>query len=141
MQSKSTTYAKTSSAAAQSVTWKKAVSPSSQQALAIPFSPPILARRYARIEIGADLLLKATKVDGIYNKDPQKHCDAVKYSTLSYDEVISQNLEVMDTAAFALARDSNLPLRIFDIEQPGVLLRILHGEEIGTLVKERNSKS
>ncbi|ALQ97538.1 UMP kinase [Xylella fastidiosa] len=93
------------------------------------------------IEIGADLLLKATKVDGIYNKDPQKHCDAVKYSTLSYDEVISQNLEVMDTAAFALARDSNLPLRIFDIEQPGVLLRILHGEEIGTLVKERNSKS
>lgn len=91
------------------------------------------------IEIGADLLLKATKVDGIYNKDPEKHDDAVKYSMLTYDEVISKNLEVMDTAAFALARDSNLPLRIFDIEQPGVLLRILHGEEIGTLVKGRNS--
>ncbi|HHW4681208.1 MAG TPA: UMP kinase [Xylella taiwanensis] len=93
------------------------------------------------IEIGADLLLKATKVDGIYNKDPEKHDDAVKYSMLTYDEVISQNLEVMDTAAFALARDSNLPLRIFDIEQPGVLLRILHGEEIGTLVKSRHSGS
>ncbi len=91
------------------------------------------------IEIGADLLLKATKVDGIYNKDPQKHSDAVKYSILTYDEIISQNLEVMDTAAFALARDSNLQLRIFDIAQPGVLLRILHGEEVGTLVKGRKS--
>jgi uridylate kinase len=90
------------------------------------------------IEIGADLLLKATKVDGVYNKDPKKHADAVKYDSLSYDEVIKQGLEVMDTAAFALARDSDLPLRIFDMSQPGVLLRILHGEAIGTLVKGRS---
>lgn len=89
------------------------------------------------IEMGADLLLKATKVDGVYDKDPKKHADAVKYDSLSYDEVIIQGLEVMDTAAFALARDSDLPLRIFDMSQPGVLLRILRGEAIGTLVKGR----
>ena len=89
------------------------------------------------IEIGADLLLKATKVDGVYDKDPKKNADAIKLESLSYDEVIARNLEVMDTAAFALCRDASLPLRIFDMAQPGVLLRILQGEEIGTLVHGR----
>jgi len=91
------------------------------------------------IEIGADLLLKATKVDGVYDKDPNKHADAVRYETLSYDQVINQGLEVMDTAAFALARDSDLPLRVFDMSQPGELLKILRGENIGTLVKGRDA--
>ncbi len=91
------------------------------------------------IEIGADLLLKATKVDGVYDKDPNKHADAVRYDTLSYDQVISQGLEVMDTAAFALARDSDLPLRVFDMGQPGELLKILRGENIGTLVHGRDA--
>ena len=90
------------------------------------------------IEIGADLLLKATKVDGVYDKDPKKHPDATRYQKLSYDEVIARNLQVMDTAAFALARDSDLPLRVFDMSQPGTLLRILRGEDIGTLVQGRN---
>lgn len=90
------------------------------------------------IEIGADLLLKATKVDGVYDADPKKHPDAVRFDQLTYDEVLSRNLEVMDTAAFALCRDSDLPLRIFDMAQPGQLLRILEGEPIGTLVKGRN---
>jgi len=90
------------------------------------------------IEIGADLLLKATKVDGVYDADPKKVPDAKRYERLTYDEVISQGLEVMDTAAFALARDSDLPLRIFDMSQPGVLLRILRGEAIGTLVQGRS---
>ena len=90
------------------------------------------------IEIGADLLLKATKVDGIYNKDPKKYPDAMRYDTLTYDQVINNGLEVMDTAAFALARDSDLPLRVFDMSQPGELLRILQGEPIGTLVRGRN---
>jgi len=89
------------------------------------------------IEIGADMLLKATKVDGVYDKDPKKHKDAVRFETLTYDDVISRDLQVMDTAAFALARDSALPLRIFDMSQPGVLLRILRGEAIGTLVQGR----
>ena len=87
------------------------------------------------IEIGADLLLKATKVDGVYDKDPKKHADAKRYEKLNYDEVIARDLQVMDTAAFALARDSDLPLRVFDMSQPGTLLRILRGEEIGTLVQ------
>jgi uridylate kinase len=90
------------------------------------------------IEIGADLLLKATKVDGVYDKDPKKHPDAVRFDKLGYDEVIARNLQVMDTAAFALCRDSDMPLRIFDMAQPGDLLRILRGENIGTLVQGRS---
>ena len=91
------------------------------------------------IEIGADLLLKATKVDGVYDKDPKKYADAVRYDTLTYDDVIGRDLQVMDTAAFALARDSDLPLRIFDMSQPGELLKILRGDNIGTLVRGRNA--
>ena len=89
------------------------------------------------IEIGADLLLKATKVDGVYDKDPKTYADAVKLDNLSYDDVIARNLQVMDTAAFALCRDAGLPLRIFDMAEPGALLRILHGERLGTLVQGR----
>ena len=90
------------------------------------------------IEIGADLLLKATKVDGVYDRDPKKHADAVKLDNLTYDEVIGRNLQVMDTAAFALCRDADLPMRIFDMAEPGVLLRILRGEPVGTLVHGRS---
>ena len=90
------------------------------------------------IEIGADLLLKATKVDGVYDSDPKKNPDAIRFDRLSYDEVIRRDLQVMDTAAFALCRDSDLPLRIFDMEQPGQLLQILKGEPIGTLVQGRS---
>jgi len=89
------------------------------------------------IEIGADLLLKATKVDGVYSADPKKYPDAERFDSLTYGEVISRNLQVMDTAAFALCRDSDLPLRIFDMDRPGVLLRILQGESIGTLVQAK----
>ena len=89
------------------------------------------------IEIGADLLLKATKVDGVYDSDPKKNPGATRFERLTYDEVLGRDLQVMDTAAFALARDSDLPLRIFDMEQPGQLLRILQGEPIGTLVQGR----
>jgi uridylate kinase len=90
------------------------------------------------IEIGADLLLKATKVDGVYDADPKKHPGAKRFDKLTYDDVLARDLQVMDTAAFALCRDSDLPLRIFDMTQPGQLLRILHGEPIGTLVQGRN---
>ncbi|NLC62137.1 MAG: UMP kinase [Gammaproteobacteria bacterium] len=89
------------------------------------------------IEIGADLLLKATKVDGVYDSDPAMNPGATRFDTLTYDEVLNRDLQVMDTAAFALARDSDLPLRIFDMGQPGQLLRILQGEQIGTLVQGR----
>lgn len=86
------------------------------------------------IEIGAELLLKATKVDGVYDCDPKKNSNAVRFDELTYDDTIRRNLQVMDTTAFALARDSDLPLRIFDMDEPGTLLRILRGEPIGTLV-------
>ena len=89
------------------------------------------------IEIGADLLLKATKVDGVYDADPKKVPGAKRFDELTYDEVISRDLQVMDTAAFALCRDAGLPLRIFDMAQPGVLLDVLRGANIGTLVRGR----
>ncbi|WCE04195.1 UMP kinase [Pseudoxanthomonas sp. JBR18] len=89
------------------------------------------------IEIEADLLLKATKVDGVYDKDPRKFPDAKRFDSLTYDEVISRGLEVMDTAAFALCRDSAVPLRIYDLGVPGNLMNILRGENIGTLVEGR----
>jgi len=99
-----------------------------------PFFTTDSAAALRAIEIGADLLLKATKVDGVYDKDPNKHADAVKLDTVTYDDVLARDLQVMDTAAFALARDSELPIRVFDMHQPGVLLRILRGEPVGTLV-------
>src|SRR3990167_504770 len=78
-------------------------------------------------EIGADLLLKATKVDGIYDSDPKKNPNAKRFEHLSYDEVIARNLQVMDTAAFALCRDNKVPVRIYDMMRPGALMRILRG--------------
>ena len=86
------------------------------------------------IEVGAELLLKATKVDGIYEADPKKVPEAKRYDSLTYDEVLSRNLQVMDTAAFALCRDQNVPIRIYNMMQPGALMRILRGEPLGTLV-------
>ncbi len=89
------------------------------------------------IEIGADLLLKATKVDGVYDKDPKKSKNAQRFEHLNYDEVIARDLKVMDTAAIALCRDYDIPLRIYDISREGDLMRILQGESIGTLVHGR----
>jgi uridylate kinase len=99
-----------------------------------PFFTTDSAAALRATEIGAELLLKATKVDGIYDRDPKKHRDARRYDELSYDEVIARNLQVMDTSAFALCRDNAIPLRIYDMMQPGALMRILRGEPLGTLV-------
>ncbi len=86
------------------------------------------------IEINAQLLLKATKVDGIYTADPKKDAKAKLYDHLTYDEVIERKLAVMDTAAIALCRDQNLPMRIYDMGREGNLMRIMRGEAVGTLV-------
>ena len=99
-----------------------------------PFFTTDSAAALRASEIGADLLLKATKVDGIYDSDPKKNPNAKRFEELGYDEVISRNLQVMDTAAFALCRDNKVPLRIYDMMQPGALMRILRGESLGTLV-------
>ena len=99
-----------------------------------PFFTTDSAAALRATEINAELLLKATKVDGIYSADPKKNPNATRFDTLTYDEVLSRNLQVMDTAAFALCRDNNIPLRLYDMAQEGALMRILTGEKIGTLV-------
>jgi uridylate kinase len=99
-----------------------------------PFFTTDSAAALRAIEIGADLLLKATKVDGVYSADPRKDKNAKRYEHLSYDDVIQRNLQVMDTSAIALARDNRIPLRIYDMSREGDLMRIMRGEKIGTLV-------
>jgi uridylate kinase len=99
-----------------------------------PFFTTDSAAALRAIEIGADLLLKATKVDGVYSADPRKDSNAKRYEHLTYDEVIQRNLQVMDTSAIALARDNRIPLRIYDMSREGDLMRIMRGEKIGTLV-------
>jgi uridylate kinase len=101
-----------------------------------PFFTTDSAAALRASEVGADLLLKATKVDGIYDSDPKKNAKARRYDRLSYDEVIARNLQVMDTAAFALCRENGIPVRVYDMMQPGALMRILRGEPLGTLVAE-----
>jgi uridylate kinase len=86
------------------------------------------------LEMNADLLIKATKVDGVYDKDPKKFADAVKYQQLSFDEAIGQNLGVMDMAAFALCRENGLNIKVCSIFKAGSLKRVVLGEEEGTLV-------
>ena len=99
-----------------------------------PFFTTDSATALRATEINAELLLKATKVDGIYDADPKKNPNAKRFDQLTYDEVIQRNLQVMDTAAFALCRENDIPLRIYDIGREGALMDILKGENIGTLV-------
>jgi len=99
-----------------------------------PFFTTDSAAALRAIEIGADLLLKATKVDGVYSADPKKDANAQRFEKLTYDQVIERKLAVMDTAAIALCRDHRIPLRIYDMGRPGDLLRIMQGDAIGTLV-------
>ncbi|MEO6925453.1 MAG: UMP kinase, partial [Rhodanobacter sp.] len=99
-----------------------------------PFFTTDSAAALRAVEIGANLVLKATKVDGVYSADPALHPEATRYDHLTYDDVIQRNLQVMDTAAIALCRDHGLPLRIYDMTVAGNLMRIMRGESIGTLV-------
>jgi uridylate kinase len=86
------------------------------------------------LELECDALLKGTQVDGVYSADPRRDPKATRYDQVSYDEVIGRDLQVMDTAAFALARDNGLPIIVFDIRDTGALARIVAGEAVGTLV-------
>ncbi|MEZ4987998.1 MAG: UMP kinase [Saprospiraceae bacterium] len=86
-------------------------------------------------EIGANVILKGTRVDGIYSADPEKFPDAVKFDTLSFAKVISQGLSVMDMTAFTLCQENNIPIIVFDINNPTNLKRIVLGEKVGTLVE------
>jgi len=85
-------------------------------------------------EINADLLIKATKVDGVYDSDPEKNPDAVKYDQVSYDEVLQKNLRVMDATAIALCRDNSLKMQVLAVDEEGSLLSAVCGEDIGTII-------
>lgn len=99
-----------------------------------PFFTTDSAAALRAVEIGADLLLKATKVDGIYTADPFKDKSATKYEHLSYDDAITQRLGVMDQTAMVMCRDQKMKLRVYDMDRPGALMRIVQGEPVGTLV-------
>ena len=99
-----------------------------------PFFTTDTAASLRAIEIEADLLLKATKVDGVYDSDPMLNPSAKRYDRLTYDQVLDGRLNVMDATAIVLCRDHHLPLRVFNLNEPGALVRVARGEEVGTLV-------
>jgi uridylate kinase len=99
-----------------------------------PFFTTDTAAALRAIEIGADVLVKATKVDGVYDDDPVKNPAAKRYDLLTFDKVISDKLNVMDTTAVVMCRDNSLPIRVFDLTDEGGLVRLVRGEDVGTLV-------
>jgi uridylate kinase len=99
-----------------------------------PFFTTDTAAALRGAEIGAELILKATKVDGVYSADPKKNPGALRYTKISFDDAMAQNLGIMDATAFALCRDQKLPIKVFSILKPGALLRVVMGEDEGTLV-------
>jgi uridylate kinase len=100
-----------------------------------PFFTTDSAASLRAIEIEADLLIKATKVDGVYSADPVKNPNARLYSRMTYDEALDQRLDVMDATALVLCRDHSMPLRVMNIFQPGAIMRLVSGEDIGTLLQ------
>jgi uridylate kinase len=100
-----------------------------------PFFTTDSAASLRAIEIDADVLIKATKVDGVYSADPLKHPDARFYARLSYDEALDQRLNVMDATALVLCRDHNMPLRVMNVFHPGAVMRLVRGEDIGSLIE------
>ena len=99
-----------------------------------PFFTTDSAAVLRAIEINADVILKGTRVDGIYNNDPEKNKDAVKFKQISYDEAIAKKLKVMDSTAFTLSKENKLPIIVFNMNKPGNLKKIIKGKEVGTIV-------
>ena len=99
-----------------------------------PYFTTDTAATLRAIEIDADVILKGTRVDGIYDSDPEKNADAVKFNSLSFDEVFEKNLKVMDMTAFTLSHENKLPIIVFDMNKEGNLERLIDGENVGTLV-------
>jgi uridylate kinase len=100
-----------------------------------PFFTTDTAAVLRAAEINADVILKGTRVDGIYSADPEKDENAIKYDHISYKDVMNKGLKIMDMTAFALSEDNNLPIIVFDMNTPGNLIKLLSGEAIGTLVE------
>ncbi len=99
-----------------------------------PFFTTDTAAALRGAEIGAEIVLKATRVDGVYSADPKKDPTATRYARISFDEAINRRLEIMDATAFALCRDQKLPIKVFSINKPGALARVVMGDDEGTLV-------
>lgn len=100
-----------------------------------PFFTTDTAAVLRALEIKADVIIKGTRVDGVYDKDPEKFNDAVKYYSLSFDEAIDNNLRIMDQTAFTLCKENNLPIIVFDVNKEDNLVKLVSGEKIGTVVK------
>ena len=90
-------------------------------------------------EVGAEIVIKATKTDGVYDKDPKLHSYAVRYEVLNYDEVLKKQLKVMDSTAIAFCRDNQLPILVLDYHEPDAILKAVCGETVGTMIKQRDS--
>ena len=105
-----------------------------------PFFTTDTAASLRAMEIGAEIVMKATRVDGVYDKDPHKHKDARMFRRLSYLDVLNRNLAVMDSTAISLCRDNNLPILVFNMTRPGNIRRVILGEPLGTLVLEDRRK-
>ncbi len=101
-----------------------------------PYFTTDTAAALRAIEINADIVMKATKVDGIYDKDPMKYPDAIKYDTVTYTEVLNKNLKVMDSTAISLCRENTLPILVFDSVIEGNIVKVMKGEKLGTMVIE-----
>ena len=95
---------------------------------------PAAALRAA--EIDADIIFKATNVDGVYDKDPNRFSDAIKYDVITHNDILSKGLAVMDSTAASLCRDNNIPILVFNLQQPENMVKAVSGEQIGTLVLE-----
>ena len=121
-------------AAAPSAISKKAASSSSPPAPAIPYFTTDTAAALRAMEIKAEVILKGTKVDGIYTADPVKHPDATRYDRVSYLQVLQERLQVMDATAISLCMDNKLPIIVFNLKTPGNIRRVVMGEAVGTMV-------
>jgi uridylate kinase len=99
-----------------------------------PYFTTDTAATLRAVEIKADIILKATKVDGVYDRDPVRYADAIMYDKISYTEVLTKNLKVMDATAISLCRDNGLPLSVFNLQQAGNIKRVICGENVGTIV-------
>ena len=105
-----------------------------------PYFSTDTAAALRALEVKAEVLAKGTRVDGVYDKDPEKHADAVRFSSIDYNNVLARDLRVMDSSAVAMCRENRLPILVFDLNQPGNIMRMTQGEPIGTLIAASDAK-
>ena len=105
-----------------------------------PYFTTDTAAALRAVEIGAEVVLKATKVDGVYDRDPARHPDAKRFSAISYTKVLVDGLRVLDAAAVSLCKENDLPIVVFDLDAPENILRAVRGEEVGTMISAKGER-